>query len=188
MRGKVAERPHDNGRVRITPRVCGEKLFCLLLQLFRPGSPPHVRGKAQNRAIGAALSRITPACAGKSRSDSGGCWSSGDHPRMCGEKCPLVSLKSCSLGSPPHVRGKGCILAGRVGAKGITPACAGKRPLRCFNVVTCEDHPRMCGEKAVRTVLTLDRMGSPPHVRGKDAGHFCADHVTGITPACAGKS
>ena len=45
----------------------------------------------------------------------------------------------------------------------------------------------MCGEKAVRTVLVLDRMGSPPRVRGKEAAHDLDKARRGITPACAGK-
>ena len=55
------------------------------------------------------------------------------------------------------------------GRAGITPAYAGKSRL-CRNSNRPEkDHPRVCGEKAVRTVLTLDRMGSPPRMRGKES-------------------
>ncbi len=65
VRGKVDEEHIAEGRIRITPayagkswsnalpcsrredhpRMCGEKLSCLLLQWCFLGSPPHVRGK-----------------------------------------------------------------------------------------------------------------------------------------------
>ena len=45
------------------------------------------------------------------------------------------------------MRGKGCILAGGVGAQGITPAYAGKSCFSSFSYGVVEDHPRVCGEK-----------------------------------------
>ena len=50
------------------------------------------------------------------------------------------------------------------------------------------DHPRMCGEKQMEPPGAVIRRGSPPHVRGKDAGSLDAGVDGGITPACAGKS
>ena len=46
----------------------------------------------------------------------------------------------------------------------------------------------MCGEKGVRSASAETYLGSPPHVRGKDA--FVLGNMAdgGITPACAGKS
>ena len=53
--------------------------------------------------------------------------------------------------------------------------------------VESEDHPRVCGEKAMLLIKRSSRLGSPPRVRGKAVGHsgWCAS--SGITPACAGK-
>ena len=50
------------------------------------------------------------------------------------------------------------------------------------------DHPRVCGEKPSRHVLLVFREGSPPRVRGKENRQRALARVTGITPACAGKS
>ena len=47
------------------PRVCGEKLFLALWRLFRPGSPPRVRGKVLHVRHDQRKDGITPACAGK---------------------------------------------------------------------------------------------------------------------------
>ena len=50
---------------------------------------------------------------------------------------------------------------------GITPAYAGKsdgwKPARSED----EDHPRVCGEKAVLLRCVLKFPGSPPRMRGK---------------------
>ena len=69
---------------------------------------------------------ITPAYAGKSSSMSRCRSSSGDHPRVCGEKTYALKYYLFEKGSPPRMRGKVC--HGRVVAEdpGITPAYAGK--------------------------------------------------------------
>ena len=46
----------------------------------------------------------------------------------------------------------------------------------------------MCGEKAGEWEGLTIRAGSPPRMRGKDGVNDSAQAVTGITPACAGKS
>ena len=68
-----------------------------------------------------------------------------------------------------------------------SPACAGKRrpptPLGAF----APDHPRVCGEKIVRSMSIVTSRGSPPRVRGKEVGRVGRAFTLGITPACAGK-
>ena len=49
------------------PRVCGEKSPRKSLSACVVGSPPRVRGKALSRLHLMSITRITPACAGKSR-------------------------------------------------------------------------------------------------------------------------
>ena len=51
---------------------------------------------------------------------------SGDHPRLCGEKIPVMKLRNASLGSPPPMRGKVLLLKSPLFSRGITPAYAGK--------------------------------------------------------------
>ena len=70
----------------------------------------------------------------------------------------------------------------------ITPACAGKRTGAFHYPVVSRDHPRVCGEKRCSIWQILNCIGSPPRVRGKvvPSGNICT--VSGITPACAGKS
>ena len=70
----------------------------------------------------------------------------------------------------------------------ITPACAGKRPLGATRITPAWDHPRMCGEKCMKSGLRVSDVGSPPHVRGKAVVILLCVATYRITPACAGKS
>ena len=89
------------------PRVCGEKKMWILIKGGTLGSPPRVRGKEGEGKCRKNLSRITPACAGKST------------------LCPLSPW--LHEGSPPRVRGKVSNQQVTKFKLGITPACAGKR-------------------------------------------------------------
>ena len=134
----------------------------------KPGSPPRVRGKVR-RVLGKLAASV-------------------DHPRVCGEKDCSAPCAHGRWGSPPRVRGKErCGRANRM-SKGITPACAGKSAIPCFSWLRCWDHPRVCGEKNVKKLKTMWKVGSPPRVRGKDKVLSAFGSAFGITPACAGKS
>ena len=66
--GKRAEQAHSMSCSEDHPRVCGEKSgSCFFLSIVL-GSPPRMRGKDPDAAIGADAVGITPAYAGK-RSD-----------------------------------------------------------------------------------------------------------------------
>ena len=129
------------------PRMCGEKRAGLAGERSGLGSPPHVRGKVFVRVDCRVVHGITPACAGKSLTESCGSTGKKDHPRMCGEKDLLFWPLSGLKGSPPHVRGNGTGILQNLQRVGIAPACAGKRGRRRKGAVNGRDHPRMCGEK-----------------------------------------
>ena len=71
--------------------------------------------------------RITPAHAGKRLVFTCAEFFCGDHPRTCGEKSVSRLKLNQSLGSPPHMRGKGTREDDNAFGVGITPAHAGKR-------------------------------------------------------------
>ena len=48
------------------PRIRGEKVLVLVIVFVLVGSPPHTRGKGKCQCILSAVTRITPAYAGKS--------------------------------------------------------------------------------------------------------------------------
>ena len=169
------------------PRVCGEKTFGGHKLTRDAGSPPRVRGKACDLLFLRVGVGITPACAGKSPNATIGRGASQDHPRVCGEKLKVLRMSSSTRGSPPRVRGKEIHLHALVDQRGITPACAGKRPSTRSYRVRDWDHPRVCGEKASFSFFSTVGSGSPPRVRGKGSLHPQLCCCPRITPACAGK-
>ena len=68
------------------PRTCGEKDTFGTYSRIRPGSPPHMRGKAGNKIRKTSRTWITPAHAGKSYIEKQMIKEGRDHPRTCGEK------------------------------------------------------------------------------------------------------
>ena len=106
VRGKASSRSRWTGNRRITPacagkrkissnrhlgkwdhpRVCGEKTELFSHATTELGSPPRVRGKDRDIARSRHAVGITPACAGKSLSESCRAVQGQDHPRVCGEK------------------------------------------------------------------------------------------------------
>ena len=90
---------------------------------------------------------------------------------MCGEKAIDDQIDKLNEGSPPHVRGKACLLSPKPPGLRITPACAGKSGVGHLAFEPEQDHPRMCGEKPALPPGVLAPPGSPPHVRGKVPQH-----------------
>ena len=135
------------------PRLCGEKPAMKSTLSRRLGSPPLVRGKESFRFPYTEGLGITPACAGKSQIDRRWTTCSGDHPRLCGEKKGFCISFVSGEGSPPLVRGKGRSVKNVVPRQRITPACAGKRKFFFNCPLPWQDHPRLCGEKIIATVV-----------------------------------
>ena len=152
------------------------------------GSPPPMRGKAGTYREYFDTVRITPAYAGKRKTKAGYHTVTRDHPRLCGEKGEKVGDAIGGAGSPPPMRGKAAFPWQKVRLRRITPAYAGKSIIGIAKNPLCRDHPRLCGEKASRTLGQALRAGSPPPMRGKaDCMMFCRFRRR-ITPAYAGKS
>ena len=188
VRGKPSPHILHRGRRRITPacagktlviglnitfsgdhpRVCGENIESFAFILSSQGSPPRVRGKQNRCNPPVSRPRITPACAGKTRTCTTTDSSCRDHPRVCGENQDMYDHRQLMQGSPPRVRGKRLFYRAVSERRGITPACAGKTVV-------------------VRLVTARER-GSPPRVRGKRRPRGRARGLFGITPACAGKT
>ena len=165
----------------------GEKSFqtaCLVRCL---GSPPRGRGKGVGAArIGCGVG-ITPAWAGKRPTRTAALATTGDHPRVGGEKTVNIILWHSCQGSPPRRRGKVLRLLPAGTTARITPAWAGKSPSRRPVWFGALDHPRVGVEKFITASLYRSGTGSPPHGRGKVGGNHVHGGLVGITPAWAGK-
>ena len=147
-----------------------------------------MRGKANEFLESLDSGRITPAYAGKSKIIKFGSNGCKDHPRLCGEKCVLTHQFHVHSGSPPPMRGKAINERETVCVPRITPAYAGKRAPFPQIAASAWDHPRLCGEKDIKTAPVSRCLGSPPPMRGKGKLPCAVDRPDGITPAYAGKS
>ena len=168
--------------------MCGENSVSWSMTQRRKGSPPRVRGKPSIFLSIDIVSRITPACAGKTLYSHRCSAEAKDHPRVCGENLLLGFHHLCSPGSPPRVRGKRSVRRAISGKQRITPACAGKTGILTRSLVRSQDHPRVCGENLFISERVRNREGSPPRVRGKLRLYSCLENHLRITPACAGKT
>ena len=167
----AGKRPDFGGtasQARDHPRVCGEKFFGKSTQGAELGSPPRMRGKVPSTSTLHPYSGITPAYAGKSIARRISRPSTGDHPRVCGEKLTCSGGVTADQGSPPRMRGKVLHSPAAGGRIGITPAYAGKSICGMPNRNGGRDHPRVCGEKWTSLQYRVQAVGSPPRMRGKD--------------------
>ena len=87
--GKTAVSRRGGLRAADHPRACGENRISLRSTSSCDGSPPRVRGKHRGARQKRGRTRITPACAGKTREHTHSLSGYQDHPRVCGENCSL---------------------------------------------------------------------------------------------------
>ena len=186
--GKSGEIARTSTWSRDHPRPCGEKDTRSLSAVPAQGSPPPMRGKdIQN--IGCIFEhRITPAHAGKRVKYCNAEVHLKDHPRPCGEKPAPRRARFHESGSPPPMRGKGCMAYHKSADARITPAHAGKRAPCAIAPIHSRDHPRPCGEKPKPILAAKSAIGSPPPMRGKEFDWMPNAEAARITPAHAGKS
>ena len=114
-------------RLRDHPRVCGEQLTRRNMTGSAMGSPPRVRGTAQDKSAFILEARITPACAGNSYKTRRCLILFWDHPRVCGEQVWRRDCEALQMGSPPRVRGTVPLSCPLPCNLRITPAGAGNR-------------------------------------------------------------
>ena len=130
---------------------------------------------------------ITPAYAGKRNAIGVLSLHAKDHPRVCGEKTPMLPCFVHPWGSPPRMRGKAKPYHLGPLERRITPAYAGKRAAMPALVRRPWDHPRVCGEKTLADAEKAVAAGSPPRMRGKVRERKTGKTRRRITPAYAGK-
>ena len=107
---------------------------------------------------------------------------------MGGEKNACWPRFNIYLGSPPRGRGKVPFACMSLKPGLITPAWAGKSQHPEGSSTSCQDHPRVGGEKSQKSKKVKSSLGSPPRGRGKVFLLTSCHRRAGITPAWAGKS
>ena len=110
------------------------------------------------------------------------------HPRVCGENYRGLMQRLERSGSSPRVRGKPLRCHVRRVDHRLIPACAGKT-VATFPIASRNGaHPRVCGENTQQLRLAHPQQGSSPRVRGKPMSATTTSRLTGLIPACAGKT
>ena len=170
------------------PRGCGENENLFLQIPTVAGSPPRMRGKRIDAGQLIAVTRITPADAGKTGVRSVSFLGGKDHPRGCGKNSRMGKKDSRGLGSPPRMRGKQGFPFANCVRRRITPADAGKTLSAGTGGFLRRDHPRGCGENSPQRRLNAPQGGSPPRMRGKLFICKGCNLKRRITPADAGKT
>ena len=107
---------------------------------------------------------------------------------MCGENLFFSVRLARARGSSPRVRGKRLPRSPREGPSRLIPACAGKTPRHVARRRGRWAHPRVCGENLRHGLSHRKLGGSSPRVRGKRPRPYCCWRITGLIPACAGKT
>ena len=105
---------------------------------------------------------------------------------MCGERQEKRVITRTTHGSSPRVRGTGRHAPDSGLPQRFIPACAGNGPqARSFGRRSTV-HPRVCGERQEKRVITRTTHGSSPRVRG--TGRHAPDSglPQRFIPACAG--
>ena len=170
------------------PRVCGENFFTQLIDTRKNGSSPRVRGKPWPPGVVINLSRLIPACAGKTAFQDYLPCTGPAHPRVCGENCGQSLRLRTRGGSSPRVRGKRWFRNSGQPSGRLIPACAGKTTHDRHDHPRTGAHPRVCGENSICSCPVIPANGSSPRVRGKRTSGPRRRGWRGLIPACAGKT
>ena len=146
-RGRPSERGAREGNRGKHPRLRGEDPERHCKDRCKPETPPLARGRRRGRESPAAMSRNTPACAGKTRSTFRDWCEEKKHPRLRGEDL------SEKVRTETEVRN--------------TPACAGKTGESPYPESKHRKHPRLRGEDRSCSLPRLRRRETPPLARGR---------------------
>ena len=185
--GKPSMVAGDRARRAVHPRVCGETLRALVVDMGVRGPSPRVRGNRRRELPSWATTGSIPACAGKPCRRRSRWSRHGVHPRVCGETGALDEPGELESGPSPRVRGNRGHQARRLDRARSIPACAGKPPPTSTGRAGGGVHPRVCGETLVSSVSMLWQEGPSPRVRGNPHRHLINLARAGSIPACAGK-
>ena len=170
------------------PRGCGEHGVWRPHRLHGIRSSPRMRGARVGHVPEPPVLRIIPADAGSTglicRPNS----LAEDHPRGCGEHDSLDFNRVYIVGSSPRMRGAlaRCWCFGL--SRWIIPADAGSTSKMWCMGSARRDHPRGCGEHALKKSASASGLGSSPRMRGAPGRHLHRRGPVRIIPADAGST
>ncbi len=147
------------------PRMRGKHLIVDKITGGAIGSSPHARETQTAHHGHAGMSRLIPACAGNTRSESTKSCTRPAHPRMRGKHERRRRADDLRAGSSPHAR-ETRERAWHLGAgRRLIPACAGNTVALVQVLTSPTAHPRMRGKHGARRLSHDSFAGSSPHAR-----------------------
>ena len=170
------------------PRVCGENSKILIDSTGSPGTSPRMRGKPRGTLNINLSRRNIPAYAGKTSRWCQPTLGPVEHPRVCGENVSDPSTWTASEGTSPRMRGKHRIAGNMTYQPRNIPAYAGKTLWTVDDLLFYGEHPRVCGENLVDTIVSNQSEGTSPRMRGKHELAFAVRKTARNIPAYAGKT
>ena len=132
------------------PRGCGEHSSAPCVGFGPLGSSPRMRGTLSYWLIIHLFRGIIPADAGNTLRIVRNPFGDWDHPRGCGEHIVFVVFRHGPSGSSPRMRGTQVANVELLDNARIIPADAGNTLEQTRTLPRIQDHPRGCGEHAVR--------------------------------------
>ena len=170
------------------PRVCGEHCGEHSASFGVLGSSPRMRGTHSRCRRAANVTGIIPAYAGNTMMTPRLTTATWDHPRVCGEHPLWLSRSRFGVGSSPRMRGTLCRCCRTRFRLGIIPAYVGNTVRLTFAWPETWDHPRVCGEHHMTSIMVHLSWGSSPRMRGTQSRCRPCMRRTGIIPAYAGNT
>ncbi len=145
--GNGLSRRHCGPCIREHPRLRGERGPIGVPVELKTGTPPPTRGTAAATAAGTQRLGNTPAYAGNGVTNTAGCSSRREHPRLRGERDSMSRPKLLDLGTPPPTRGTVLCSVSAWDKSGNTPAYAGNGRQPHAGRNRSREHPRLRGER-----------------------------------------
>ena len=188
VRGTPSRPGQRARRTRFIPACAGNANPRFRASSTAAGSSPRVRGTPDAGCASCQLPRFIPACAGNARYRSPHSHPVAVHPRVCGERQDSLCASATMTGSSPRVRGTPLSAVDSPARRRFIPACAGNAPRASLPAAPIPVHPRVCGERASRTICLARASGSSPRVRGTQRGRRYPRTRGRFIPACAGNA
>ena len=172
----------------VHPRMRGERRVSAESIMASIGSSPHTRGTLGGKLDALRHVRFIPAYAGNALALHAGTSSPAVHPRIRGERSAGFSPGFAPGGSSPHTRGTPYSIRVMPRVHRFIPAYAGNAHARERIAVSYTVHPRIRGERKLKSKDKEGTDGSSPHTRGTRRPKTPTVYRQRFIPAYAGNA
>ena len=170
------------------PRVRGEHRDRGEWREHSCGSAPRARGTLSILEPRPPIRRVSPACAGNTRSLRLASPHGAGQPRVRGEHAVNIMWGMSFFGSAPRARGTLQVVSSRLHGIRVSPACAGNTSDGKRNIGQSTGQPRVRGEHRANGDIRFGLDGSAPRARGTRIRGGAGAHGRRVSPACAGNT